>query len=127
MRGRTASVVSVNASNSKNPVVTIKAGKALAKPISLAQIKDDKLFADSPLVRQRRLSVRPSDESAVQGFDWQLIGKPDQVLAKNLSLKKRFPFNLNRTENKYAVPNHSDQSRWCDRIRRISAFHLGNG
>jgi predicted RNA-binding protein with PUA-like domain len=55
----TASVVSVDASDSKNPVVTIKAGKALAHPISLAQIKDDELFADSPLVLQGRLSVVP--------------------------------------------------------------------
>ena len=55
----TASVVSVDASNPKNPVVTIKAGKLLAKPTSLAQIKSNKLFADSPLVRQGRLSVVP--------------------------------------------------------------------
>jgi predicted RNA-binding protein with PUA-like domain len=55
----TASVVSVDASDPKNPKVKIKAGKALAKPISLAQIKADKLFADSPLVRQGRLSVVP--------------------------------------------------------------------
>src|SRR5207253_9247728 len=43
-----ASVVSVDASNPKNPQVEIKAGKALAKPISLQQIKANKLFADSP-------------------------------------------------------------------------------
>jgi predicted RNA-binding protein with PUA-like domain len=55
----TASVVSVDASDPKNPKVKIKAGKALAKPISLLQIKADKLFADSPLVRQGRLSVVP--------------------------------------------------------------------
>jgi predicted RNA-binding protein with PUA-like domain len=55
----TASVVSVDASDSKNPQVKIKAGKALAKPISLEQIKVNKLFADSPLVRQGRLSVVP--------------------------------------------------------------------
>jgi predicted RNA-binding protein with PUA-like domain len=55
----TATVVSVDASNPKNPVVTIKAGKALAKPTSLAQIKSNKLFADSPLVHQGRLSVVP--------------------------------------------------------------------
>jgi predicted RNA-binding protein with PUA-like domain len=55
----TASVVSVDASDPKNPKVEIKSGKALAKPISLAQIKADKLFADSPLVRQGRLSVVP--------------------------------------------------------------------
>jgi predicted RNA-binding protein with PUA-like domain len=55
----TATVVSVDASDPKNPVVKIKAGKTLANQISLAQIKSDKLFADSPLVRQGRLSVVP--------------------------------------------------------------------
>jgi predicted RNA-binding protein with PUA-like domain len=55
----TASVVSVDASNPKNPAVKIKAGKAIAKPVSLAEIKANKLFADSPLVRQARLSVVP--------------------------------------------------------------------
>jgi predicted RNA-binding protein with PUA-like domain len=55
----TASVVSVDASNPKNPEVEIKAGKALAKPVTLAQIKSDPLFAASPLVRQGRLSVVP--------------------------------------------------------------------
>ncbi|PYT94226.1 MAG: EVE domain-containing protein [Acidobacteria bacterium] len=55
----TATVVSVDASNPKGPVVTIKAGKPIAKPVSLAQIKSNKLFADSPLVRQGRLSVVP--------------------------------------------------------------------
>ena len=55
----TASVVSVDASNPKNPEVTIKAGKALAKPVSLAQIKADPQFATSPLIRQGRLSVVP--------------------------------------------------------------------
>ena len=53
----TATVISVNASDPKNPKVKVKAGKAIAKPVSLAQIKADKLFADSPLVRQGRLSV----------------------------------------------------------------------
>ena len=55
----TATVVSVDASNPKNPQVKIKAGKALANPISLAQIKSNKLFSDSPLVRIGRLSVVP--------------------------------------------------------------------
>jgi predicted RNA-binding protein with PUA-like domain len=39
--------------------VKIKVGKALAKPITLAEIKASPLFADSPLVRQGRLSVVP--------------------------------------------------------------------
>jgi predicted RNA-binding protein with PUA-like domain len=55
----TATVVSVDAKNPKNPVVTIKAGKALAKPVTLAEIKQNKLFKDSPLVRMGRLSVVP--------------------------------------------------------------------
>jgi predicted RNA-binding protein with PUA-like domain len=55
----TASVVSVDTSNPKSPVVTIKAGKALATPVSLAEIKASATFADSPLVRQGRLSVVP--------------------------------------------------------------------
>ena len=55
----TASVVSIDISNPKNPAVEIKAGKPLAKPVSLAQIKSNRLFADSPLVRQGRLSVVP--------------------------------------------------------------------
>jgi predicted RNA-binding protein with PUA-like domain len=55
----TASVVSVDASEAKNPQVKIKAGKPLAKPVTLAQVKANKLFADSPLVRQGRLSVVP--------------------------------------------------------------------
>jgi predicted RNA-binding protein with PUA-like domain len=55
----TATVVSVDASEPKNPQVKIKAGKPLLKPVSLAQMKANSLFADSPLVRQGRLSVVP--------------------------------------------------------------------
>jgi predicted RNA-binding protein with PUA-like domain len=55
----TASVVSVDAADPKNPKVKIKAGKALAKAVTLAEIKANKLFADSPLVRMGRLSVVP--------------------------------------------------------------------
>jgi len=55
----TASVVSVDTADAKSPQVKIKAGKAIAKPLSLAEIKANKVFADSPLVRQGRLSVVP--------------------------------------------------------------------
>lgn len=55
----TASVVSVQVTNPKNPVVKIKAGKPLAKPVSLSEIKANKLFATSPLVKIGRLSVVP--------------------------------------------------------------------
>lgn len=54
----TATVVSVDASNPKNPQVKIKAGESL-NPTTLAEIKSNKFFADSPLVRQGRLSVVP--------------------------------------------------------------------
>jgi predicted RNA-binding protein with PUA-like domain len=58
----TATVVSGDASDPKNPRVKIKVGKPLAKAISLAEIKSKKLFGDSPLVRQGRLSVVPLSE-----------------------------------------------------------------
>ena len=60
---RTATVLSVDVSNPKNPAVKLKAGKPLANAVSLAQIKSNKLFADSPLVRQGRLSVVPLTEA----------------------------------------------------------------
>ena len=55
----TASVVSVDAGDPKKPMVKIKVGKPLAKPVSLEQIKAKKIFADSPLVKIGRLSVVP--------------------------------------------------------------------
>ena len=55
----TASVVSMDASDPKNPQVKIKVGEAIGKPVTLAEVKAQKLFADSPLVRQGRLSVVP--------------------------------------------------------------------
>jgi len=55
----TATVVSVDTSNPKTPQVKIKAGKPIAKPVTLAEVKANKLSSDSPLVRQGRLSVVP--------------------------------------------------------------------
>ena len=55
----TATVVSVDASDARNPQVKIKAGKAIAKPVTLADVKASTVFAESPLVRQGRLSVVP--------------------------------------------------------------------
>ena len=63
----TATVSSVDASDLKHPQVKIKAGKPLGKPVSLAEIKANKLFADSALVRQGRLSVVPLSE---QQYKW---------------------------------------------------------
>jgi predicted RNA-binding protein with PUA-like domain len=58
-----ATVVSDDVADPKNPQVRIKAGKPLARPVTLAEIKANKLFADSPLVRQGRLSVVPLTEA----------------------------------------------------------------
>lgn len=55
----TASVASVDVSDPKMPKVRIKAGKRLVEPKTLAEIKAQKSFADSPLVKQGRLSVVP--------------------------------------------------------------------
>ncbi len=55
----TATVVSVDDSDPRNPQVKIKVGKPISKPVTLAEVKANKLFADSPLVRQGRLSVVP--------------------------------------------------------------------
>jgi predicted RNA-binding protein with PUA-like domain len=66
----TASVVSVDAGDPRTPLVKIKVGKAVAAPKTLADIKAQKLFADSPLVRQGRLSVVPLSDAQ---YSW-LVG-----------------------------------------------------
>jgi len=58
----TASVVAVDTSDERNPQVKIKVGKALVKPVTLAQVKASDVFSESPLVRQGRLSVVPLNE-----------------------------------------------------------------
>jgi predicted RNA-binding protein with PUA-like domain len=63
----TATVVSVDASNPKTPQVKIKAGKAIPHPKTLAEIKSQKQFADSPLSRQGRLSVVPLSDAQ---YNW---------------------------------------------------------
>ena len=49
-------------------VVELAAGKALKRPVTLAEIKADKRFKDMPLVRIARLSVQP-----VTDDQWQMI------------------------------------------------------
>jgi len=66
----TASVVSVDVTDTRNPQVKMTVGKAIAAPKTLAEIKAQKLFADSPLVRQGRLSVVPLSEAQ---YSW-LVG-----------------------------------------------------
>jgi predicted RNA-binding protein with PUA-like domain len=54
-----ATVVKVKVPDPKKPEVAVKAGKPIGKPVSLDEIKAEKLFADSPLVKIGRLSVVP--------------------------------------------------------------------
>lgn len=58
----TASVFSVDVSDERNPQVKIKVGKALTKPVTLAEVKASDVFSESPLVRQGRLSVVPLND-----------------------------------------------------------------
>src|SRR5260370_34685043 len=62
----TATVESVDASDVKVPRVRIKVGQPVAQVKTLAEMKANKLFALSPIVRQGRLSVVPltSDQFA---------------------------------------------------------------
>ena len=55
----TATVISADPSDPKKPRIKIQVGRLLSKQTSLAEIKADKLFAGSPLVREGRLSVVP--------------------------------------------------------------------
>jgi predicted RNA-binding protein with PUA-like domain len=54
-----ATVESVDTSNPKNPVVRIKVDSPAKRQVPLAEIKANRAFADSPLVKQGRLSVVP--------------------------------------------------------------------
>lgn len=59
----TAKVLSVDPSDAKNPLIKIEAVTPIAQPKTLADMKQSKIFADSPLVRQGRLSVVPLTDS----------------------------------------------------------------
>jgi predicted RNA-binding protein with PUA-like domain len=62
-----AHVKSVDLSDPKVPLVRIAAGPEIKRPKTLAEIKQQPLFQESPLVRQSRLSVAPLDEAQ---YDW---------------------------------------------------------
>lgn len=63
----TATVESVDAEDAKNPRVKIKAGHLISHPVALSEIKLSKLFAESPLLRQGRLSVVPLTK---EQYEW---------------------------------------------------------
>lgn len=64
----TGTVLSVDASNPKVPIVKVKVGKRLNNPKTLDQIKAEKLFNDSPLVKIGRLSVVPLTDAQWNWF-----------------------------------------------------------
>lgn len=66
----TGTVLSVDSTDPKVPIVRVKASKRLKHPKTLAQIKAEKLFAGSPLVVIGRLSVVPLTK---EQWDW-LVG-----------------------------------------------------
>ena len=63
----TAKVVSVDATDVKNPNVRIKPVKRLKQEKTLAEIRDAAVFKDSILFRQFRLSVVPLTDAQ---YDW---------------------------------------------------------
>ncbi len=67
----TAAVISVDLKDPRTPLVKIKAVKAITKPRSLAEIKEQKIFSDSPLVKQGRLSVVPLTK---EQYEWLAKG-----------------------------------------------------
>ena len=64
----TGTVVSVDPTDPKVPVVNVKVGKKLKHPRTLAEIKAEPLFDKSPLVIIGRLSVVPLTEEQWEWF-----------------------------------------------------------
>ena len=56
-----ASAARPDAKDAKLSVIELSAGKRLARPVGLDEIKASRLFADSPLVKMGRLSIVPLD------------------------------------------------------------------
>ncbi len=66
-----ATVVSVDASDKKNPIVRIKVGKRLKQPKTLSAMREAAHFRDSILLRQFRLSVVPLSN---EQYEWLVHG-----------------------------------------------------
>jgi predicted RNA-binding protein with PUA-like domain len=63
----TATVVSVDATDPKDPKVKIKTGKPIKQQKTLAEMRDATVLKDSILFRQFRLSVVPLTDAQ---YDW---------------------------------------------------------
>jgi predicted RNA-binding protein with PUA-like domain len=66
-----ATVVSVDASDPRNPIVRIKAVKRLKREKPLAEMREAGVFQGSILFRQFRLSVVPL---TTEQYDWLTLG-----------------------------------------------------
>lgn len=64
----TAKVEQVKADDPKKPLVTISAGSALKESLTLEELKKTKVFKDSALAKQGRLSVVPLTDA-----QWKLL------------------------------------------------------
>jgi predicted RNA-binding protein with PUA-like domain len=53
----------------KDVIVELKALDRLARPVPLADLKGERAFAESPLLRQGRLSVVPLSEAQVRAIE----------------------------------------------------------
>jgi predicted RNA-binding protein with PUA-like domain len=67
----TAKVVSVDATDPRNPIVRIRPVKRLKQERTLGEMREAGLFQGSLLFRQFRLSVVPLTE---EQFDWLTLG-----------------------------------------------------
>jgi predicted RNA-binding protein with PUA-like domain len=63
--------VTLDPKDGKTPLVRLKAGKRLKREKPLAEMRESKLFKDSLLFRQFRLSVVPLTDAQ---FDWIVNG-----------------------------------------------------
>jgi predicted RNA-binding protein with PUA-like domain len=63
----TGTVLSIDPTDPKLPIVKVKVGKKLKTPKTLTAIKSEKIFAKSPLVIIGRLSVVPLTK---EQWDW---------------------------------------------------------
>lgn len=64
----TATVLSLRATDPKNPKLEIKVGKPLFGKVTLETLKKNKLFKDSPLVKIGRLSVVPLTDAQYEAI-----------------------------------------------------------
>ncbi len=99
----TATVVSVDSTDPRAPLVRLKAGKRLKFPKTLAMMRAAPVFHDSLLFRQFRLSVVPLDDAQM---DWLLhadVPAPAPAPKKSAAAKTAAKPAANKTAKKPAA------------------------